>query len=158
MEIIEKSIEIARPLSAVYNQWTQFEDFPHFMEGVTYVEQIDERRLHWEAEIGGVSKNWDAEIFEQIPDQRIAWRSVNGADNAGAVSFETLGPALTRVTLRLNYTPDGVVENLGDMLGLVGIRVAGDLRRFKEFIENRGDPPHAWRGEIHGREVLHEVM
>jgi uncharacterized membrane protein len=153
METIEKSIEIDRSIRSVYNQWTRFEDFPQFMEGVKSVRQIDDKRLHWEAEIAGKTKAWDAEIFEQEPDKRIAWRSMSGAMNSGMVNFEPLDPGRTRVTMRLNYKPEGVTEQVGDMLGIVSARVSGDLKRFKEFIENKDTPPEGWRGEIEGREV-----
>lgn len=151
METIEKTIEVDAPVSTVYNQWTQFEDFPKFMEGVDEVRQLDDRRMHWKADIGGKSKEWDAEIFEQIPDQRIAWRSMGGAMNSGMVNFEQLGANRTRIALRLNYEPEGFVENAGDFLGVVGRRVQGDLERFKQFIQLRGRESGGWRGEIHGK-------
>ena len=153
MENIEKSIEVDVPVSTVYNQWTQFEQFPQFMEGVKEVRQLDDKRLHWRAEIAGRDKEWEAEIFEQIPDQRVAWRSLRGAKNSGMVNFTPLGPNKTSVNLKLNYDPEGPVENMGDALGITSARVAGDLKRFKEFIEKRGAPTGAWRGEIHGRQV-----
>ncbi|MDQ3621102.1 MAG: SRPBCC family protein [Verrucomicrobiota bacterium] len=148
MEQIEKSIEVDAPLRAVYNQWTQFEDFPKFMEGVQEVRQLDDQRLFWRAEILGKDVEWEAEIFEQIPDRRIAWRSVSGHPNAGAVSFESVGPDRTRVTLSMSYEPLGVSEKVADALGLVSGRVEGDLKRFREFIEERGVATGAWRGEI----------
>lgn len=153
MESIEKSIEVNAPISSVYNQWTQFEQFPHFMEGVEAVQQLDDKRLHWKAEIAGKTKEWDAEIFEQIPEQRIAWRSMSGARNSGMVNFRSLGENQTEVTLKLNYEPEGATEKVGDALGFVSHRVQGDLKRFKEFIEARGTATGGWRGEIHGREV-----
>lgn len=153
METIEKSIEVEAPLSMVYNQWTQFEEFPEFMEGVKEVRQLDDKRLFWKAEIAGKDKEWHAEIFEQVPDQRIAWRATSGAMNTGMVNFESLGPNRTRVHLRLNYETEGAIEKMGDVLGAVSMRVQGDLKRFKEFIESRGTETGAWRGQIHGREV-----
>jgi uncharacterized membrane protein len=153
METIEKSIEVDAPVSAVYNQWTQFEEFPRFMEGVEAVTQLDDKRLHWKAEIAGKVKEWDAEIFEQIPDQRIAWRSMMGAKNSGMVNFFPIGTNTTRVTLSLNYEPEGAIEKVGDALGVVSSRVEGDLKRFKEFIESRGQETGGWRGQIRGREV-----
>lgn len=158
MESIEKTIEVDAPLSTVYNQWTQFEEFPQFMEGVKEVRQLDDKRLHWVAEVAGKRKEWDAEIFEQVPDQTIAWRSMSGAKNSGQVSFEPAGVGAnggngTRVCLRLNYDPEGAAENIGDALGIVGRRVEGDLERFKEFIESRRQETGAWRGQIHKREV-----
>lgn len=153
METIEKTIEVDAPVSTVYNQWTQFEDFPKFMEGVEEVQQLDDRRLHWKADIGGKTKEWDAEIFEQIPDQRIAWRSTTGSKNTGMVNFEPLGANRTRIAVRMNYDPEGLVENVGDFLGVVGRRVQGDLERFKQFIQIRGRETGAWRGEIHGKQT-----
>lgn len=150
MAKIEKSIEIDVPVHTAYNQWTQFEDFPHFMEGVKEVRQIDDKRLHWRAEVGGKEKEWDAEIAEQTPDSRIAWHSTNGPRNAGQVSFHRLGDNRTRISLLLDYEPEGVIEKAGDALGVVSGRVEGDLDRFKEFIESRGRESGAWRGEIHG--------
>jgi uncharacterized membrane protein len=153
MESIEKRIEVDAPLSTVYNQWTQFEDFPQFMEGVKEVRQVDDKRLHWVAEIAGKRKEWDAEIFEQVPDQTIAWRSMGGAKNSGQVSFEPADNNSTRVCLKLNYDPEGALENVADALGVVGRRVEGDLERFKKFIETRRHETGSWRGEIHKREV-----
>jgi uncharacterized membrane protein len=153
MEHIEKSIDVEAPLSAVYNQWTQFEEFPRFMDGVLEVRQLDDKRLHWRAKVAGREKEWDAEIFEQAPDERIAWRSTSGVLNTGQVWFQSLGPNKTRVCLKINYDPEGVLENVGDALGVVSARVAGDLGRFKKFIEQRGAETGGWRGEIHGREV-----
>jgi uncharacterized membrane protein len=148
METIEKSIEVNAPLQQVYNQWTQFEDFPKFMEGVEEVRQLDDRRLFWRAQIFGKTEEWEAEIYEQVPDRRIAWRSITGAPNAGAVSFAAIVPERTRITLALNYEPTGAVEKIGDALGIVSARVEGDLKRFREFIEERGVATGAWRGEI----------
>ncbi len=148
MERIEKSIEVDVPLRTAYNQWTQFEEFPKFMEGVEEVRQLDEKRLFWRAQIAGKSTEWEAEIYEQIPDSRIAWRSTSGAPNAGAVSFQSLGPERTRVNLMIDYQPLGVVEKVGDALGIVSGRVEGDLQRFKKFIEERGAATGGWRGEI----------
>ncbi|MEO5803606.1 MAG: SRPBCC family protein [Verrucomicrobiota bacterium] len=156
METIEKSIEVNIPVSTVYNQWTQFEEFPRFMDGVEEVTQLDDKRLHWKAKIAGKIKEWDAEIFEQIPDQRIAWRSMDGAKNSGLVNFFPIGAETTRITLALNYEPEGAIEKIGDAVGAVSSRVEGDLERFKEFIEERGRETGGWRGEIHGREVTEE--
>ena len=148
MERIKKSIEVDCPLSQVYNQWTQFEEFPNFMEGVKEVRQLDNQRLHWLAEIGGKEKQWTAKIIEQIPDDRIAWQSESGEYTSGVVDFAKLGADRTRVTLELSYDPKGFVENAGDALGLVSRRIENDLDRFKEFIENRGRETGAWRGTI----------
>ena len=148
MERIRKKIEVDRPLSHVYNQWTQFEEFPRFMEGVKEVRQLDNQRLHWRADIGGKEKEWTAKIIEQIPDDRIAWESQSGEYTSGQVDFARLGPDRTRVTLELSYDPKGFVENVGDAVGLVSRRVGNDLEHFKEFIENRGQETGAWRGII----------
>jgi uncharacterized membrane protein len=152
MATIEQSIEVNAPLRAVYNQWTQFEDFPQFMQGVTEVRQLDDKRLQWKAEIGGKAKEWMAEIVEQRPDERIAWTSRGGAWNAGAVTFHRLDDQRTRVMLQVDYDPEGVVENVADAVGVVRMRIKGDLERFKEFIERRGRETGAWRGAIeHGQ-------
>jgi uncharacterized membrane protein len=154
MESIEKTIEVDAPLSTVYNQWTQFEEFPHFMEGVKEVRQLDDKRLHWVAEVAGKRKEWDAEIFEQIPDCTIAWRSMTGAKNSGQVSFSPVGNNATKVCLKLNYDPEGALESVADALGIVGRRVEGDLERFKQFIQTRRHETGAWRGEIYKRKVI----
>jgi len=148
MEKIAKSIEVERPITTVYNQWTQFEEFPRFMEGVKEVTQLDDQRLHWHAEIAGRDKEWDARITEQIPDHRIAWQSESGEYTSGIVTFEPAGPNRTRVNLELFYDPKGFVESAGDTLGVVSGRVENDLERFKDFIENRGAETGAWRGTI----------
>ena len=153
MKTIEKAIEVTQPVNVVYNQWTQFEDFPKFMEGVKSVVQLNDKTLHWKAQVGGRTEEWDAEIFEQIPDQRIAWRSITGAKNSGMVNFYPIADNRTRITVNLNYDPQGAVEELGGALGVVQSRIAGDLKRFKDFIESRGAPTGGWRGEIHGRNV-----
>jgi uncharacterized membrane protein len=148
MEKIEKSIEVECPITTVYNQWTQFEEFPRFMEGVKEVRQLDDKRLHWHAEIAGRDKEWNARITEQIPDRRIAWQSESGEYTSGAVSFGSAGPNRTRVNLELFYDPAGFIESAGDSLGVVSMRVDNDLKRFKEFIENRGAETGGWRGTI----------
>ena len=148
MSTIEQSIDVNVPVSTAYNQWTQFEEFPRFMEGVEAVRQLDDQRLHWRATIGGKVEEWEAVITEQHPDERIAWKNTTGATNAGVVTFHRLADNKTRVMLQMEYEPQGVVENLGDMLGVVSRRVASDLKRFKEFIEARGHETGAWRGEV----------
>jgi uncharacterized membrane protein len=148
MSNIEKSIDVHVPVHIAYNQWTQFEEFPHFMEGIEAVEQLDEKRLHWRANVGGIEKQWDAIISEQTPNQRIAWHNTTGSTNAGVVTFHRINDNTTRIMLQLEYDPEGVVENVGDMIGVVTHRVQGDLQRFKEFIEARGVETGAWRGEI----------
>ena len=156
MKTIEKSIIVNVPVTMAYNQWTQFESFPQFMEGVKEVRQMGEKRLHWRAEIGGKTEEWDAEIFQQIPDDRIAWRSVSGVKNSGQVIFTAVGNDQTKVFLQLHYDPAGVAENVAHALGIVSARISGDLERFKEFIEQQGEATGAWRGEIQGREVRSE--
>jgi len=148
MERIEKSIEVAAPVRAVYNQWTQFEEFPRFMAGVKEVRQLDDTHVHWHAEIWGKDKEWDAEITEQVPDQVIAWRSTSGAPNAGVVTFEPNGDQWTRVTLHMDVEPDGVIEEAGTAAGFLDRQVQGDLERFKAYIESRGQETGAWRGEV----------
>ncbi len=150
MAKVEKSIEVNVPVRTVYNQWTQFEEFPRFMEGVEEVRQLDDTRLHWKATIAGKTEEWDAVITDQIPDQRIAWNSTSGAENSGVVTFAPVGPDTTRVTAVIGYEPEGIVEKAGDALGVVDARVKGDLERFKQFIEERGMATGAWRGEVHG--------
>jgi uncharacterized membrane protein len=144
----EKSIEVDVPVSTAYNQWTQFEEFPQFMEGVESVTQVDDTRLHWVAEMAGTRREWDAEIVDQEPDQRIAWRSIDGTGNAGVVTFRPVGEARTQITLDLDVEPEGLVEKIGDKLGFVSKQAEGDLKRFKEFIESRGVETGAWRGEV----------
>ena len=148
MPTIEKSIQVNVPLSVAYNQWTQFEEFPLFMEGVTEVTQLDETRLHWVADVAGKRKEWDAEIVEQVPDERIAWRSLDGAPNAGVVTFHYIDPNTTRIMLQMDYDPQGLVETAGDALGVLSHRVNGDLERFKDFLESSGRETGAWRGEV----------
>ena len=155
MAQIERSIDVEVPVRTAYNQWTQFEEFPRFMEGVEEVRQLDDKRLVWRAKIAGKTEEWNAEIDEQTPDERVAWHATTGAKNAGVVTFHYLEPNKTRVMLQLEYEPEGLVENVGSALGVVERRVAGDLERFKEFIESRGAETGAWRGEIdrdHGAE------
>jgi uncharacterized membrane protein len=148
MANIEKSIDVEVPVRTAYNQWTQFQEFPRFMDGVTTVTQLDDRSLRWQASIGGKDKEWTAEITEQRPDERVAWKSTSGAKNAGVVTFHRLADRKTRVMLQLEYDPEGVVENVGDAVGVVSTRVTGDLKRFKEFIESRQQETGAWRGEV----------
>jgi uncharacterized membrane protein len=148
MASIEKSIDVEVPVRIAYNQWTQFEDFPRFMEGVREVRQLDDTHLHWRAVVAGQEKTWDAEVTEQVPDTRIAWRARSGAANAGVVTFHRLSDGRTRIMLQLEYEPEGTVEALGDAVGIVRYRVENDLLRFKEFIESRGRETGGWRGEV----------
>lgn len=153
MARIQKDIVVDVPVSTAYDQWTQFESFPEFMEGVKEVIQLDEKRLRWRAEIAGKDEEWEAEITDQVPDRHIAWRSVTGAMNAGSVIFEPVGEGKTKVSLELTYEPRDATEKVGDALGFLERRVSGDLERFERFIESRGAPTGAWRGEIHGTSV-----
>ena len=148
MSTIEKSIEVDVPVRTAYNQWTQFEEFPKFMEGVQEVKQVDDTHLHWKATIAGKDKQWNAVITEQRPDDRIAWKSIDGAKNAGCVTFHRLSDSKSKIMLQLDYEPEGAVENVGDVVGVVSTRVAGDLDRFKDFIESRGRETGAWRGDV----------
>ena len=154
MSQIEKSIEVDVPVTTAYNQWTQFESFPEFMEGVESVTQTDDSHLHWRGQVGSETREWDAEITEQRPDQVIAWRSISGAPNAGTVRFEPLGADKCRVTLMMDYEPEGFKEKVGEALGFVSHRVEGDLERFKEFVERRGVPTGGYRGEIEGGQEI----
>jgi uncharacterized membrane protein len=148
MESVTKSIDVNVPVRVAYDQWTQFEEFPKFMEAVQEVRQLDDKKLHWRAEISGKTEEWDATITEQVPDQRIAWKSIDGSPNEGVVAFRPLGPDSTEVTLQLGYQPEGVTEKIGDSLGMVDRQVEGDLKRFKDYIEQRGFPTGGWRGSI----------
>jgi uncharacterized membrane protein len=154
MPRFEDSVEVSVPVRVAYDQWTQFEEFPRFMEGVERVVQRDDKTLDWTAEIAGQRKEWTAEITDQTPDTRVAWKSVSGDDNAGAVLFEPLGAGRTRVTLKMDADPEGVIETIGANLGFLERQVKGDLARFKDFVESRGVETGAWRGEIHGDEVI----
>ncbi|MGH8726636.1 MAG: SRPBCC family protein [Burkholderiales bacterium] len=148
MATVEQSVDVACPVRTVYNQWTQFEEFPRFMEGVREVTQLDETHLRWRAQVGGKEETWTAEIDEQIPDKRIAWHSTSGAKNAGVVTFHRVADDRTRVMAQFDYEPQGTVEKAGSAVGLDSARVKGDLRRFKEFIEQRASETGAWRGEV----------
>jgi uncharacterized membrane protein len=145
---IETSIDVDVPVRTAYNQWTQFETFPEFMGGVVEVTQLSDTKLHWKAKVAGKEKEWDAEITEQKPDERVAWKAVDGAPNAGLVTFHRLDNGRTRVRLKLEAEPEGIVEEVGDKLGLFGHRIAGDLERFKHFVESRGAATGPWRGEV----------
>jgi hypothetical protein len=152
MKRIAKSTVVNAPLHAVYNQWTQFETFPRFMEGIKEVRQLDDTHLHWCAKVAGKDVEWDAQIDQQIPDSLISWHSTSGAKNAGVVGFMPAGENRTRVSITMKYDPEGAAENVGDSLGFTSRRVAEDLERFKEFIERHGSETGAWRGEVrHGK-------
>jgi uncharacterized membrane protein len=148
MANVTESIDVNVPVRTAYDQWTQFEEFPRFMEGVKSVSQTDDTHLRWVAEVAGKEKEWDAVVTEQHPDERVAWTSQSGARNAGVVTFHRLDEEKTRVTLQMDVDPEGLVENVGTGLGFLDRRVKGDLERFKEFVEQRGTPTGAWRGEV----------
>ena len=148
MSRITKSIEVDKPVRMVYNQWTQFETFPQFMEGVENVEQMDDTHLHWKAKIGPSAREWDAEITEQKPDEVIAWRAMGDVRNDGRVEFTPVGPDKTKLDVVFDMDPEGWVEKAGDALGVIDLRIQGDLNRFKEFIEDRNMETGGWRGEV----------
>jgi len=149
----EESIEVDVPVRTAYNQWTQFEEFPQFMENVEEVVQLDDKRLHWKAKIAGKLIEWDSEISDQTPDTRIAWRSVTGPKNGGAVLFTPIDADTTRVTVRMDVYPEGIAETLASAFGILAGQIKADLSRFKSFVESRGVETGAWRGEIHGQDV-----
>ncbi|MGW7446256.1 SRPBCC family protein [Kitasatospora sp. NPDC054795] len=149
MSMVKESVDVAVPLHTAYNQWTQFEEFPRFMEGVDSVTQLDDRHNHWRTSIGGVTREFDTEIIDQKPDERIAWRTVDGeVDQKGVVSFQQIDQGHTRVAMAIDFRPEGMVEKTADVTGMVDRRVKGDLKRFKEYIEERGREEGGWRGRI----------
>lgn len=148
MSTVEQSIDVEVPISTAYNQWTQFETFPDFMEGIVEVRQLDDTHLHWKAKVAGTEREWDAEVTEQHPDERVAWKSTSGQRNAGVVTFHKLDPQKTRVMLQQDIETEGMVEKIGDALGMIERRAKGDLERFKELIESRGAATGAWRGDV----------
>ena len=153
MTNVEHSIDVDVPVQVAYNQWTQFEDFPRFMDAVDEVRQVDDTHLHWVARVAGKRKEWDAEITEQTPDQRIAWKSTSGARNAGVVSFHRIDDDTTRVMLQLDVEPEGAVETVGAAVGILEREVAGDLERFKDYIESTGTETGGWRGKVKQTDV-----
>ncbi|GHH93952.1 SRPBCC family protein [Streptomyces capillispiralis] len=149
MSQVEESIEVDVPVRTAYNQWTQFESFPEFMDGVERIEQRTDTLTHWVTKVGGVEREFDAEITEQIPDERVAWTTVGGeAKQAGVVTFHRLRDTTTKVMLQMDFDPEGLAETVGDKLGFVKRQVDGDLKRFKQFIEQRGLETGSWRGEV----------
>jgi uncharacterized membrane protein len=148
MATVTKSIDVHVPISTAYNQWTQFETFPEFMGGVDQISQLDDRHLHWKVTVGGQHREFDAEITEQHPDERVAWKSTDGKTHAGVVTFHKLAPDETRVTVQLDWEPDGLAEKAGALLGVDDKQVSGDLSRFKDFIEGQHGETGAWRGEV----------
>jgi uncharacterized membrane protein len=148
MKTIEESIEIEVPVSTAYNQWTRFESFPRFMDGVERVEQTDDTHLRWIAEIAGEKREWNAEITEQHPDHRIAWKALGQEGPNGVVTFHQLDGSRTKVMVQMDYDPEGMKESVGSAVGMDSRRVKGDLKSFKEFIESRGSEAGSWRGNI----------
>ncbi|MHA7208979.1 SRPBCC family protein [Arthrobacter sp. MDT1-65] len=146
---VEETVEVNLPVTTVYNQWTQFEEFPHFMGGIKQITQLSDDRLEWVAEIGGIRRQWEAKVLEQVPDRKVSWAATEGATNAGSVTFEDLG-GITRVNLVLEYEPEGLVEKIGDKLNVVENQAKADLHRFKEFIESESYATGAWRGSVAG--------
>ena len=155
MSTIEESIDVEVPVRAAYDQWTQFEQFPQFMEGVLEVRQLDDSHVRWIADVAGERKEWDAEIVEQVPDRLVAWRSTGGLENHGRVEFEPTDSG-TRVTVEMEYDPDGMKESLGALVGMDGRQVEGDLERFRDLVEAREVPTGAWRGKIDSGEVVED--
>jgi uncharacterized membrane protein len=149
MHSVEETIEVEVPVRAAYNQWTQFEEFPRFMATVEEVRQLDDTHLHWKANVAGKTKEWDSEITEQIPDQRISWRSTSGVRNAGTVTFDKIAENRTRVRLMMEYWPESADEKIGGALGGVKMTAKGNLKKFKALVEQRGVESGAWRGEVH---------
>ncbi|TKV29544.1 SRPBCC family protein [Arthrobacter sp. NamB2] len=147
---VEETVVVNLPVTTVYNQWTQFEEFPQFMGGIKQITQLSDDRLEWVAEIGGIRRQWEAKILEQVPDRKVSWAATEGATNAGTVSFEDLG-GTTRVNLVLEYEPEGLVEKVGDKLNVVENQAKADLQRFKEFIESESYATGAWRGAVTGQ-------
>ena len=148
MATAEKSVDVHVPIRTAYDQWTQFEEFPKFMADVESVRQLDDRHLHWKVKIGGVEREFDAEITEQTPDDRIAWRATDEVDQAGVVTFHKIDDSTTRVMLQLEMDPSGFVETAGEKTGVVSRAVERDMKNFKEFIESRGSETGAWRGQV----------
>jgi uncharacterized protein YndB with AHSA1/START domain len=145
---VRRSVRVSVPVATAYDQWTQFEDFPRFMGGVSSVTQLADDRLQWVAEIAGVRRQWEARIVEQVPDTKVAWAATEGATNAGTVLFQDIGGGQTSVTLELEFEPEGLVEKAGDLLGIVEKQAESDLERFKAFIESEGHATGAWRGTV----------
>jgi uncharacterized membrane protein len=149
MSTVTESVDVHVPVHTAYNQWTQFESFPHFMEGVESIRQLDDRHTHWVTKVAGARREFDAEITEQHPDERIAWKSTSGdTKHAGVVTFHRLGDSDTRVTIQLDWEPQGLTEKVGSAVGVDDRQVKADAKRFKEFIEERGQETGEWRGDV----------
>jgi uncharacterized membrane protein len=148
LSTITESVDVQVPISRAYNQWTQFETFPSFMEGVEEIRQLDDTHTHWVTKIGGVTREFNATITEQHPDERVAWKADDGPTHAGVITFHRLDDSTTRVTAQMDIDPDGFVEKVADKFGILNSRVKGDLQRFKEFIEQHGQETGEWRGDV----------
>jgi uncharacterized membrane protein len=148
MSTVVESVDVAVPVRTAYNQWTQFEQFPQFMEGVQEIRQLDDTHLHWVVGVAGIKREFDAEITEQHPDERVAWTSIDGPRHAGVVTFHRLDDTHTRVTAQMDIDPESFVEKIGDKVGIVDHRVKNDMKRFREYIESRGAETGAWRGDV----------
>ena len=141
-------IDVDVPVHVAYNQWTQFETFPQFMSGVESITQVDDVTNHWVTKVAGIQREFDTRISEQVPDERIAWSSVEGTTHAGVVTFQRLSDTSCRVTVQMDVEPEGLVERAGDKLGVIGGRIEDDLKKFKEFIESTGHETGGWRGQV----------
>ncbi|WP_227979241.1 SRPBCC family protein [Nocardia spumae] len=148
MTTVTESVDVHVPVTTAYNQWTQFESFPEFMQGVSRVEQLDDTHTHWTVEVAGATREFDARITEQHPDERVSWTSEIGPQHSGVVTFHRLDDTTTRVTAQMDIDPDGFVENVADKLGVLDRRVKGDLKRFRDFIESRDRETGSWRGNV----------
>jgi uncharacterized membrane protein len=148
MSTVTESVDVETDVTTAYNQWTQFESFPRFMEGVERIDQLSPTKTHWVTKIAGVQREFDAEVTEQHPDERVAWTTENGTHQAGVVTFHRISDDTTRVTLQLDHDPQGFLETVGDALGIIKRRVKGDLENFKKFIEAKGTPEGGWRGDV----------
>jgi uncharacterized membrane protein len=148
MTTVEKSIDVNVPITTAYNQWTQFEEFPRFMGGVEKITQVDDTHLHWKVSIAGIDREFDAEITEQHPDERIAWRSTDGESHAGVVTFHRVEDMVTRINVQIDWKPKDLLEKVGSVLQVDDMQVGNDLKRFKELIESKGFESGAWRGDV----------
>jgi len=148
MASVTESVDVDVDVTTAYNQWTQFETFPEFMDGVESITQLDSRHNHWKTKVGGVEREFDTEVVEQHPDERVAWKSTDGTTHAGVVTFHKLAPESTRVTVQLEWQPEGLTEKAGAAIGVDDRRVKGDLKRFKSYIEHRSGASGAWRGDV----------
>jgi len=148
MSTVTESVDVDVTITTAYDQWTQFESFPQFMDGVQEIRQIDDTHNHWVIKVAGVTREFDATITEQHPEERIAWRADDGPNHAGVVTFHRIDDNKTRVTAQLDIDPEGFVENVADKAGILDRRIKGDMKRFKEFIESRGSETGGWRGDV----------